>query len=154
MLSVAKKSAFAIVQLVWGLPQTLVGAAMYALVPGDKGMRYRCAFVTKWKSMRGLSLGPFIFIPDYLKGADHPSTRAYMERRQERLLVHEYGHCIQSLIFGPLYLPLFAFPSMIWAGIPALERMRTARAYSYYRFYTEKFANYLGKRVTGEEPVR
>ena len=154
MSSVAKNVAFNAVQLVWGLPQTIAGALMYAFVPGDKSMRFRCAYVTKWASRRGLSLGPFIFIPDSLAGADRPQTRAFMEKRQEQLLVHEYGHCIQSLIFGPLYLPLFAFPSMVWAGIPAFERMRKARAYSYYRFYTEKFANWLGEHVTGEESVR
>lgn len=154
MMSVAKKIAFDLVQMTWGLPQTLAGSLIYALVPGEKAGRFRCAYVKHWASQRGLSLGPFIFIPDYLEGADHPATRAFMEKRREKLLVHEYGHCIQSLVFGPLYLPLFAFPSMMWAGIPALERLRRARAYSYYRFYTESFANWLGKRVTGEEPIR
>lgn len=154
MSSVAKKALFNLVQLAWGFPQTIAGSLIYAFAPGEKGMRYRCAYVAKWPSQRGLSLGPFIFIPDLLAGATQPATRRYMEARQEMLLVHEYGHCIQSLIFGPLYLPLFAFPSMIWAGIPALERMRKARAYSYYRFYTEKFANFLGERVTGKESLR
>ena len=102
MMSVAKTAAFYLVQLTWGLPQTLVGAAMHAFVPGEKGGRYRCAIVTKWRLARGLSLGPFIFIPDYLAGADHPKTIAFIEKRQEKLLVHEYGHCIQSLVFGPL----------------------------------------------------
>ena len=153
MMSVAKTAVFYLVQLTWGLPQTLVGAAMHAFVRGEKDGRCRCASGTKWKYSRGLSLGPFIFIPDYLVGADHPKTIAYMKRYQEKLLVHEYGHCIQSLVFGPLYLPRFAFPSMIWAGVPALERMRNARAFSYYRFYTEKVANWLGERVTGEESL-
>ena len=154
MMSVAKKIAFYLVQLTWGLPQTLVGAVLYLAVPGEKGERFRCAFVNRWRISRGLSLGPFIFVPDYLKGADHPKTIEYMKKRQEMLFVHEYGHCIQSLLFGPFYLPLFAFPSMIWAGIPSFERMRNARKYSYYRFYTEKFANFLGEHVTGKESLR
>jgi pullulanase len=37
---------------------------------------------------------------------------------------------------------------------PSFERMRNARKYSYYRFYTEKFANYLGEHVTGKESLR
>ena len=37
--------------------------------------------------------------------------------------------------------------------MPAFERMRNARAFSYYRFYTEKVANWLGERVTGEESL-
>ena len=137
---------FCLVQLVWGFPQTLAGFIMFALVPGDKSERFRCAFVTKWSSPRGLSLGPFIFVPDY--------ERAPLALRAERLRVHEYGHCIQSLIFGPLYLPLFAIPSMIWAGLPALARLRSSRALPYHRFYTESFANWLGERVTGKEALR
>ncbi len=144
---------FCLVQLVWGFPQTLAGFIMFALVPGDKSERFRCAFVTKWSSPRGLSLGPFIFVPDYERAAA-PFARAPLALRAERLRVHEYGHCIQSLIFGPLYLPLFAIPSMIWAGLPALARLRSSRALPYHRFYTESFANWLGERVTGKEALR
>lgn len=152
MSSVAKTVLFCLAQLVWGFPQTLAGLVMFALVPGDKSGRFRCAFVTRWSSSRGLSLGPFIFVPDPARAA--PSARTSSVPRAERLLVHEYGHCIQSLIFGPLYLPLFAIPSMIWAGVPALERMRLSRAWSYHRFYTESSANWLGERVTGRESLR
>lgn len=153
MLSVAKTLVFCLVQLVWGFPQTLAGLIMFALVPGDKNERFRCAFVTKWSSPRGLSLGPFIFVPARERAAA-PLARAPLALHEERLRVHEYGHCIQSLIFGPLYLPLFAIPSMIWAGLPALARLRSSRALPYHRFYTESFANWLGERVTGKEALR
>ncbi len=153
MSSVAKTVAFFIVQLAWGLPQTLAGALMYALVPGEKDGRFRCAFVKRWRNRRGLSLGPFIFVPG-VTGKAMRARRRLPAAHDGKLLVHEYGHCIQSLIFGPLYLPLFAIPSMIWAGTPAFERLRTAHAHSYYRFYTERFANWLGERVTGAPSLR
>lgn len=126
-------------QATWGLPQTLVGLAMY-LAPGRscKRGRFRTAFVREWKQDAGLSLGMFIFLP---RGSSRP------------LLIHEYGHTVQSMLLGPLYLPVVVVPSMLWAGIPALRRLRARTRYSYYRFYTERWANRLTSRVTGERPV-
>lgn len=126
-------------QVVWGLPQTIAGLAMY-LAGGEpcRRGRFRSAFVREWKLDAGLSMGMFIFLP-------HGSKRS--------LLVHEYGHTVQSLLLGPLYLPVVVLPSTLWAGIPALQRMRARTRYSYYRFYTERWANMLTARVTGERPV-
>ncbi len=126
-------------QATWGLPQTLVGLVMY-LAPGRTCKRghFRSAFVREWKQDAGLSLGMFIFLP---RGCQRP------------LLVHEYGHTVQSLMLGPLYLPVVVVPSLLWAGIPALRRLRARKQYSYYRFYTERWANRLTSRVTGERPV-
>lgn len=126
-------------QATWGFPQTLVGLVMY-LAPGRacKRGRFRTAFVREWKQDAGLSMGMFIFLP---RGSSRP------------LLVHEYGHTVQSLLLGPLYLPLVVVPSVLWAGIPGLRRLRARKNYSYYRFYTERWANLLTSRVTGERPV-
>ena len=52
---------------------------------------------------------------------------------------HEYGHCIQSMILGPLYLLVIGIPSFIWASV----YLNTNK--SYYWFYTEKWADKLGK---------
>lgn len=124
-----------ILQLTWGFPQTLIGAFLKLSMPGDS-WRYRSALVKEWPLKSGLSMGPFIFVPEH-------SSR--------KLVVHEYGHTIQSLILGPLYLPLMAIPSMVWAGLPSLERRRRRNDKSYYSFYTERSANWLAERVTGEE---
>ena len=78
------------------------------------------------------------------------ADRAFRERMRGELLVHEYGHTIQSLIFGPLYLPVFAIPSFVWAGAPALRRRRREGKLYYYDFYPERIANLLGELVTGE----
>lgn len=126
-------------QVLWGFPQTMVGLAIRLALRGPrKRYAYRTAFVTEWSIDEGLCLGLFIFVPQNC-------TRA--------LLAHEYGHTIQSLILGPLYLPIVVLPSLVWAGLPRLQNYRSSHRYSYYRFYTERWANLLSARMTGERPM-
>jgi len=125
-----------VLHVTWGFPQAVVGAAVYlACGRHRKHYKFRSAIVTEWKLNRGLSLGPFIFVPRHCP---------------RRLLVHEYGHSIQALILGPLYLFVIVIPSLTWAGVPALERRRVRRQTSYYAFFTERWANYLAERVCNE----
>lgn len=65
----------------------------------------------------------------------------------QRLLVHEYGHTVQSLILGPLYLPVIGLPSVIWLNTPTFAARRRRERLSYYSFFTERSANWLGERV-------
>jgi hypothetical protein len=81
-----------------------------------------------------MSLGRFLFLHESYR----PGDRA--------LLAHEYGHTIQSLILGPLYLFVIGLPSLLWAGLPVFQRRRHDRHVSYYSFYPEKWANALGAR--------
>ena len=118
----------------WGFPQMLAGLVVTAVVRG-KCRRFRGAWVVSWRQRAGLSLGLFVFVP-------YGSPR--------RLLVHEYGHCVQSLILGPLYLPVVVLPSLVWAGLPALGMWRRRRRISYYALPTERWANALGEWVCGE----
>ena len=120
---------------VWGLPQNLIGGSMaLALRRCGRGQEtFRLACVTRWKLSSGLSLGLFVFVGTY---AD------------QRLVVHEYGHCVQSILLGPLYLPLVVVPSIIWAGLPACSRYRKNRNVSYYAHPIEAWANRLGERLT------
>lgn len=125
-------------QVVWGLPQSVVGLVLFLALRGPR-RRYvhRAAYVSEWSLNAGLCLGMFIFVP---RGC----PRA--------LLAHEYGHTLQSMVLGPLYLLVIVLPSLVWAGTPRLKRYRSVHAYSYYRFYTERWANRLSMRVTGERP--
>ena len=136
----AKMAAARLLHATWGFPQTIVGVATL-LIAGRHRRHYpfRSAVVTEWALNRGLSLGPFIFVP---------------ERCPRSLLVHEYGHTVQALILGPLYLPVIVLPSLTWAGLPALERRRIRRSRSYYAFYTERWANALAERVCHEATPR
>ena len=68
---------------------------------------------------------------------------------EQRTLVHEYGHTIQSIILGPLYLLIIGIPSSIWA----MTFNNKGNTISYYSFYTEKWANVLGEKVTKEKSM-
>ena len=121
-----------LINAVWGLPQNVVGTVVALVSIRSPHRVFRTALVTEWPLDRGLSLGLFVFVP--------PGC-------QERLLVHEYGHCVQSMVLGPLYLPLIVLPSLVWAGLPAFERLRWERGISYFDMPIEHWADVLGARV-------
>jgi hypothetical protein len=132
-----RRFLFTLVQLTWGLPQTLLGFIMYLYwLPRAKTRYvYHGAIVTEWTSGGGISLGLFVFVSD---------------KARPSVTVHEYGHCIQSLLLGPLYLIAVGIPSYLWANLPALRKMRRETGRSYYSVYPENWANRLGEWSTGE----
>jgi len=137
-------------QCTWGLPQTLVGLVLFLLHHGDRHFTYHGAVVTVWASRSSVSLGLFIFVPP------DPYARQFKGRMGarelfDRLVVHEYGHTIQSLLLGPLYLPVIGLPSALWSTRGS--RLRRERHLPYSVFFTEKWANRLGERVTGEGSI-
>ncbi len=123
-------------QATWGIFQTLLGAALFLgnLAVSHKAKRYffHGAAVTEWGCGGSVSLGAFVFV----------SRRGNMPKTE--LLSHEYGHCIQSLILGALYLPVIGLPSLIWAGF--FRKFRIRKGILYDTFYTERWANFLGKK--------
>ena len=135
-----------LVQCTWGAIQTFLGFILFLFNFNRPHFFYRNAMVTVWKNRSGLSLGAFIFVPSF-----KDTSRTDIQRR---IIVHEYGHTIQSLILGPLYLPVIGLPSLIWNNVPAHERRGIRRNYSYYSFYTERWANHLGELITKEKSLR
>lgn len=133
---------YRLAQWVWGLPQTLAGLCVFLFTKGEHTC-YHGAVVKRWKNRGSASLGMFIFLSDSLS-----------EQREKRVLVHEYGHTIQSLILGPLYLIAVGLPSALWAGLPLMKRLRGEREIPYYGVYPENWANALGERATGEQADR
>jgi len=135
---------YIIIQLTWGIIQNLAGAAIFVFLlirhPGTRPYRYRFSVVTPWKTGPSLGLGIFIF--------SGPSVI----RHTDPILVHEYGHNVQSLILGPLFLPVVGFPSMFWAGLPRFEKKRSEQHINYYSFYPERWANRIGYKITGQLP--
>lgn len=69
------------------------------------------------------------------------------------LLVHEYGHTIQSLIFGPLYLFAVGIPSIVWSFLPVFAKRREDAGISYFSVYPERWANKLGEKITGDTSI-
>lgn len=139
-----KKALYVFWQYLWGLPQNLAGGVLYLYyrLKGCSHFSYQGALAVIWPRSKGsMSLGRFLFLqPDWRPG-DH------------RLLAHEYGHTIQSLILGPLYLPLVGLPSILWAGLPYFNRLRRRTRRSYYSVYPENWADRFGERFARSGPV-
>lgn len=130
------------IQCTWGLAQTLAGLCVYLYFFKSPHFFYHGSIGTVWPNKTSASIGLFIFI-----------SKEHNPQDSAKVCVHEYGHTIQSLILGPLYLPLAAFPSMLWCYLPVCNRFRRSHRYSYYRFYTERNANWLGRLVTHENTM-
>ena len=153
---------FIIIQLTWGILQSLAGLAVLAAYAGRPHRMHHGAVVTLWPSRFSLSLGMFIFIGGVRAGAGAPAgakgapagAKAVTDSVDDRLLVHEYGHSVQSLALGPLYLPVIGLPSLVWARSRRLAQRRRAAGHSYYDFFTERWANAWGERALGRPSMR
>ena len=142
-----KRVLYTLCQLTWGLPQTLLGAIVFLVLRPEQRGWFHGALVSTWPKVSSVSLGLFVFVADSIVSSDETSLSDPKRPLLRQVIAHEYGHTIQSLILGPLYLPLIGIPSVLWANLPACRRRRKSKGRSYYRFYTERFANYLSKRL-------
>lgn len=140
-------------QFTWGILQTLLGLIVFLFHATDKHYSYHGAVVTVWESKSSVSLGMFVFVTSEPYFAEKFAGQISVGELSNRLLVHEYGHTIQSLILGPLYLVLIGIPSTLWGFLPNLNRKRREEHSSYFDFFTEKWANSLGEKVTKEKSM-
>ena len=131
----------------------MLGLLNFLLHIRDKHYFYHGAVVTEWNDKSSVSLGMFVFITKEPYFYDKLRKEYTMEELSNRLLVHEYGHTIQSLMFGPLYLILMGIPSTLWGFLPCCAKKRKAEQISYFSFFTEKWANDLGEKVTGQKSM-
>ena len=129
-----KTLLFRLWQWTWGFPQSLLGLILYCIHRACPHSIYRSCIVTHWPIRGSLGVGMFLFL-----GCDDPQVR-----------VHEFGHSVQSLFLGPLFLPLIGLPSFLWCNLPCFRQLRKEKGISYYRLYTESTANFLGRTVTKE----
>lgn len=83
-----KKFLFYLVQRIWGIIQNLLGLILFLFLAGRNHIVFHGAVITTWKLGSSLSLGMFIF-----------TARPY----DLKLIQHEYGHTVQSLILGPIW---------------------------------------------------
>ena len=107
----------------WCLPQNLLGLLFLLFIRGEERHTLNgIDFYYCWGFSGGISLGKYIILGD----------------KWEKSVRHEYGHCIQSRMLGPLYLIVVGIPSLIHAGF-----CRCAN-HDYFDFFTEKWADKLG----------
>lgn len=128
-------------QWTWGNMQTVAGFVLYLWYIRCPHTYYRGSVMTTCPpTFWGLSLGMFIFVPDV------PNKEEYA--------VHEYGHALQSLLLGPLYIFLIGIPSITWGRIPCFVKLRQEKNILYTSFYCEKWASDWGEKVTGKKALR
>ena len=141
------------VQCTWGILQSLLGLINFLLHIRDRHYFYHGAVITEWNDKSGVSLGMFVFVTKEPYFYDKLKDGYTKDELSRRLLVHEYGHTIQSLILGPLYLIVIGIPSTLWGFLPNLHKKRKDDQISYFSFFTEDWANRLGEKVTGERSM-
>ena len=135
-----KRILFVLWQCTWGLPQTVLGAIFWWNIRHYPTHLYRGCIETQWSGGGGMSLGLFIFTPN--EGSPH----------YEKIRVHEYGHCIQSLVLGPAYL-ILGLISVCWANIPYFRRLRKEKHIPYTSCFVESWASHWGQLVTKEDAI-
>ena len=124
---------YRIIQWTWGFPQTLCGYLKYKKLSNLPHEEYKGSIVTRWNQRGGVSLGMYIFIENN-------------DARKEELIRHEYGHTIQSLILGPLYLLVIGIPSYIWCNTSYFKNKRINKKIDYDSLFCEKWASHLGDK--------
>ena len=116
----------------WQLPQNLLGfLLLYVYEVLEKVDWFYeengVLFVYVKGFSGGISMGRYVVLQD-----------EWQHYLVDRHVKHEYGHCRQSRILGPLYLLVIGLPSLIHA---AFFKEATPE---YYKFYTERWADKLG----------
>ena len=108
---------------IWQLPQNLLGLLFLLFIRGEERHTLNGISFYYAKDFRGgISLGRYIILGD----------------KRERSVRHEFGHCIQSRMLGPLYLIVVGLPSLIHAWLCKCDD------HSYYDYWCERWADKLG----------
>ncbi len=113
------------------LPQTLLGFVLALIYRGTEKLeeKGKCLVIVRRSvTMRGgISLGQWVFVNQFAGS---------------KTVNHELGHCIQSQYLGWFYLLVIGLPSIVWAMLYDIPAIR--KRWSYYDFYTERWADSLG----------
>jgi len=113
----------------WQAPQNLLALVLIVLFKGERAASYKGVLIYKYGLKGSVSLGSFILLRK-----DVESSR--------NTIKHEYGHCLQSRVLGPLYLLLIGVPSF---SMNVLTRMRVLSGAHYYYRWPENWADRLGE---------
>ena len=138
-------------QCTWGILQTVLGFMLFLKYRKSKHYNYHGAIITEWNNTTSVSLGLFVFVTSKPFFTEKYKTEFTQEELSKRVLVHEYGHTIQSLLLGPLYLIVIGIPSTLWGFLFAKKRRQNQIPYC--AFFTENWANKCGEDVTKEKSI-
>jgi hypothetical protein len=117
--------------IIWELPQTLLAGIIIIflrrkIIGREHYKNASIIYIKKFPA--GISLGRFIILNDKYSG-------------NELSIKHEYGHTVQSMRLGWLYLFVIGLPSIIRVLV---WRIRRLKSLDYYKGYPENWANKLG----------
>jgi len=129
-----------LIHYTWCLPQTLLGHIVLLFCKKVEEKEFKLSTVHIIENVFGVSLGKHILV-----------GHVYNE---EKTIKHEYGHVLQSLMLGPLYLPAIGLPSIIMNVISRFDYVfgKGNFAKRYYERWPENWADKLGK-VNRKPPV-
>ena len=132
-----------VLKFIWTLPQNILGIILLIYFKSKrliesqkKSGRIRNATIILIEAkakFSGVSLGNWIFVS---KSYDDLAT----------VIKHEEGHCIQSMIFGPLYLFVIGIPSLIMNLMSSYSMKYGEGLFydNYYKRWPENWADKLG----------
>jgi hypothetical protein len=119
---------------IWQLPQHTIALIVRRILKPESLEHYKgCKVYWVKQKYVGVSLGQYIFVSTHY---------------QRPTVMHEYGHSVQSLWLGPLYILLISIPSFLFCY--ARDRLfhngweMEKRIQWYYRQPTEWLADKLG----------
>jgi hypothetical protein len=126
-----------LLKYIWQLPQHLFALLILKLYKKKiySTYDYKTSKVYVLRGpLFGVSLGKYIII----------STK-----HNEITVKHEYGHSLQSLYFGPLYLLIIGIPSATMNFISSISYMffNGKFAANYYKRWPESWADKLGEVI-------
>ena len=132
--------------------QTLLGLAVFALHVKRKHFAIM-APSSQWKCRSSVSLGLFCFVTDRPYFCREIQRERSLSPSWRRGLSSMNTATLQSLMLGPLYLPVIGVSSTVWGFLPRLARQEAERGISYFAFFTERWANRLGELATKERSM-
>jgi len=118
------------IKYLWQLPQHLLALITLFILRKRITIKTSYEHTTVYRLNMigwGISLGNYILLD---------------ERYDQITIMHEFGHSVQSLYFGPLYLIVIGLPSII---MNILTRLKILKYENYYKRWPENWADKLGK---------
>lgn len=139
-----------VLQWTWGIVQNIAGLALDIALGRGRRSRFYGARVIEYPrdtflgpSTGCFTLGRFVFMNEGLSGEE-----------RERLLVHEYGHTVQSILYGPLYLAVVGIPSVLrFRRFYTKKGRKESKGTLYSSGFPENQANRLGEWATGRRAI-
>ena len=114
----------------WGILQTLVGFIGFLIFINRRHVWVNGSVCTEVKgNWGGITLGMFTFVDD-------------ISPFNEITIKHEYGHSLQSILLGPIWILVIAIPSLLWASCG--KGLRLKYNHNYYWLYCERWADAWG----------